>query len=123
MLKQFHLIDQTTKSGYFFIEELASNRHVPVGMFQGKFNVMMDPYSQKHIVHRYALHPSQQFDHKFIPLPPKELRVSAEIFEDTIWSGIENGWDGNSIPGVSNEKLQKINSVQHKNDSSKEIKK
>ena len=102
------------ETGYFFVEYLASDRYVPIGMFQGKFNVLMDPYTQKEIVHRYALHPSQKFDHRFIPLPPKNNRVPTQMFEEQIWTGIENGWDGNPIPGVSSEKLQRINSVQHK---------
>ena len=99
------------ESGYFFIEYLASERYVPVGMFQGKFNVLMDPYAQKDIVHRFALHPSQNFDHRFIPLPPKEDRITTTFFEEQIWNGIENGWDGKPIPGVSSTKLQEINSV------------
>ena len=108
------------ETGYFFVEYLASDRYVPVGMFQGKFNILMDPYSQKEIVHRYALHPSQNFDHRFIPLPQKkEDRVSTEIFEEQIWMGIENGWDGKAIPGVSPEKLQRINGVQNKNQTHK----
>ena len=107
------------ETGYFFIEYLSSDRYVPVGMFQGKFNILMDPYAQKEIVHRYALHPSQKFDHRFIPLPSKDSRVTTQVFEEQIWSGIENGWDGNPIPGVSGEKLQKINSVQHKKISNK----
>ena len=104
------------ETGYFFVEHLASDRYVPVGMFQGKFNILMDPYSQNEIVHRYALHPSQKFDHRFIPLPTKENRVSTQSFEEQIWSGIENGWDGNPISGVSSEKLQRINSIQNKKD-------
>ena len=108
------------ETGYFFVEYLPSDRYVPVGMFQGKFNVLMDPYSQKEIVHRYALHPSQKFDHRFIPLPQKQDRISTEIFEDQIWSGLDNGWDGNPIPGVSSEKLQRINAVQNKNHKDKQ---
>ena len=105
------------ETGYFFVEYLASDRYVPVGMFQGKFNVLMDPYSQNEIVHRYTLHPSQKFDHRFIPLPTKENRVSTQMFEEQILSGLENGWDGKPIPGVSSEKLQRINAIQIKKDA------
>ena len=105
------------ETGYFFVEYLASDRYVPVGMFQGKFNILMDPYSQNEIVHRYALHPSQNFDHRFIPLPTKENRVSTQMFEGQILSGLENGWDGKPIPGVSSEKLQRINAIQIKKDA------
>ena len=97
------------EEGYFFIEHLASDRSVPVGMFQGKYNVLMDPYSQKEIVHRFPLHPSRAFDHRFIPLPPENSRTTAQNFETKIIDRVETGWDGRPIPGTSTERLERIN--------------
>ena len=97
------------EEGYFFVEHLSADRSVPVGMFQGKYNILMDPYTQKEIVHRFPLHPSRAFDHRFIPLPPEEHRVSLESFEEKILSHIEEGWNGEPIPGTSNERLERIN--------------
>jgi len=77
-------------------------------MFQGKFNVQLDPYTREHIVHRFHLSSSQSFDHRFIPLPPAGDRVSVDDFEQRILSRIEEGWDGQPIPGVRTEKLQQI---------------
>ena len=99
------------ESGYFFVEELDSGRSVPVGMFQGKFNVLMDPYSRKEITTRFALHPKMNFDHRFIPLPEKSKRVTVDSFERRIKQRVQTGWDGNPIPGKNTEKLQKINKI------------
>jgi hypothetical protein len=97
------------EDGIFFVEQRA-NRAMPVGMFQGKFNIQMDPYARDWIVNRYPLPLSREFDHRFIPLPDEADRVSLSAFEDQILDGVADGWDGNAIPGVSNERLRSINS-------------
>ena len=101
------------EEGYFFVEHLTETRSTTVGMFQGKFNLLMDPHTQKEIVHRFPLHPSRAFDHRFIPLPPEEHRISAQSFEEQILSHIEDGWNGSPIPGTSNERLRAINGAPH----------
>jgi hypothetical protein len=98
------------EEGIFFVEQKAS-RITPVGMFQGKFNVMMDPYARDFIVHRFALPQSMDFDHRFIPLPAEANRVSLVDFEDQILLGVADGWDGQPIPGVNSDKLRTINSL------------
>jgi hypothetical protein len=97
------------EDGYFFVEELSNGRMVSSGMFQGKFNIIMDPYSRTELALRFPVHGNRTFDHRFIPLPPEHARISIDQFEDRIEERIENGWDGKSIPGISNEKLQRIN--------------
>lgn len=92
----------------FFVEE-KNGRAMPVGMFQGKYNVQMDPYQRENIVHRFALPEGRDFDHRFIPLPPEGLRITVADFEDTIAAGVADGWDGAPIPGFSPEKLRTIN--------------
>ena len=69
------------EEGYFFVEELASGRMVSTGMFQGKFNIILDPYSQKELAIRFPVHPNRNFDHRFIPLPPEKDRVPVDAFE------------------------------------------
>ena len=96
------------EEGYFFVEHL-SERSVPVGMFQGKFNVIMDPYSQSELAIRYQVHVSRTFDHRFIPLPPEAKRLHADTLEDRIEDRLEAGWDGKHIPGTSMERLDRIN--------------
>jgi hypothetical protein len=97
------------EDGFFFVEELNNGRTVSSAMFQGKFNVIMDPYSRTELALRFPVHSNKTFDHRFIPLPPEHARISVDEFEDRIEQRIEDGWDGKSIPGISNEKLQRIN--------------
>lgn len=100
------------EEGYFFVEELASGRSVTAGMYQGKYNIIFDPYSRQELAVRFSVDPRRDFDHRFIPLPPKKNRVSADDFEQTIEEAVDNGWDGQPIPGVSLEKLERINKKQ-----------
>ncbi len=97
------------EEGYFFVEQLASGRSVTAGMFQGKYNVIFDPYSREELAVRFPVHPKRNFDHRFIPLPPEKQRLSVSSFEDQIKTFVADGWDGKAIPGVSIEKLEKIN--------------
>ena len=98
------------EEGYFFVESLDSGRSVTAGMFQGKYNVIFDPYSRQELALRFPVHPKRDFDHRFIPLPPEKQRVSVTRFENQIEQFVADGWDGQAIPGVSVEKLERINS-------------
>ena len=98
------------EEGYFFVESLDSGRSVTAGMFQGKYNVIFDPYSRQELALRFPMHPKRDFDHRFIPLPPEKQRVSVTRFENQIEQFVSDGWDGQAIPGVSLEKLERINS-------------
>lgn len=118
------------EDAYFFVEHVSSaaggaslpgatgegwengGRTILVGMFQGKYNVQMDPYSRQEIVHRFAVGPHQEFDHRFLPLPPADQRLSTADFESRIRARVATGWDGQPIPGISSEKLRRINRLQ-----------
>ena len=97
------------EEGYFFVEELDGGRSVSVGMFQGKFNIILDPYSREELAIRFPVHEAKPFDHRFIPLPPEHARLSVTDFETRIEKRLADGWDGKSIPGISDEKLERIN--------------
>jgi hypothetical protein len=97
------------EEGYFFAEQLDSGRTISVGMFQGKFNVIFDPYTRQELAIRFPVHEQKAFDHRFIPLPPEHAKLSVSDFEDRIERRLEEGWDGKSIPGISDEKLHRIN--------------
>ena len=97
------------EEGYFFVENLDSGHSVTAGMFQGKYNVVFDPYSRQELAVRFPVHPKRTFDHRFIPLPTENQRLSVEVFESQIETYVENGWDGQAIPGISMEKLNKRN--------------
>lgn len=93
----------------FFLETLSSGHTVPVGMMQGKFSVQLDPFSRSEIVHRFAPPARQPYDARFIPLPAVGERVTLRDFEDQIRTHLEEGWNGEPIPGASNERLRRIN--------------
>lgn len=97
------------EEGYFFVENLDSGRSVTAGMFQGKYNVVFDPYSRQELAVRFPVHPKRSFDHRFIPLPTENQRLAVDVFETQIETYVENGWDGQPIPGISMEKLNKRN--------------
>ena len=94
------------EEGYFFIEDLKSGLSVTTGMFQGKYNIILDPYTGQELSTRWTLHPGRTFDHRFIPLPEKSRRVRAVDFEAQIKQRVAAGWDGKSIPGISDEELR-----------------
>ena len=94
---------------YLFADHLDSGRTVLVGMFQGKLNTQMDPYRQQRIVVRFPVSAGTPFDHRFIPLPPVDERVSVADFEAELVEQVTNGWDGRSVPGVSDAHLARIN--------------
>ena len=102
------------EEGYFFVEELASGRLVSTGMFQGKFNIILDPYSRQELAIRFPVHPNRAFDHRFIPLPPEKDRVSVDAFEQQVEARVRDGWDGAPIPGISLEKLEWTNQQSEK---------
>ena len=97
------------EEGYFFVEKLDSGKSVTAGMFQGKYNVLFDPYAREEIAVRFPVHPKRNFDHRFIPLPPEKQRMPISVFEEQIETFVQDGWDGQAIPGVSLEKLKEIN--------------
>ena len=97
------------EDAYFFINHNSAGQARLTGMLQGKFNVQMDPYSQLEIVHRFSVAPEKAFDHRFLPLPPDSRRTSADEFENTLETAVLEGWDGQPIPGISFEHLQRVN--------------
>ena len=97
------------EEGYFFVEELASGRMVSTGMFQGKYNIIFDPYSRQELAIRFPVHPERSFDHRFIPLPAEKDRISIDVFEQQVEQHVGSGWNGKSIPGISLEKLEWTN--------------
>jgi hypothetical protein len=60
------------------IDELDSGYMAPVGMFQGKYTVTMDPRLREEIAVRFHVDNHRNFDHRFVPLPaePDALTVS-----------------------------------------------
>ncbi|GEM_PF-798288 len=92
-----------------FLEKLGNGKVVPVGMTQGKYTVRLDPYSREMLVQQFAPAPTQDYDHRFIPLPKAESRNFLADLEDQISNRLTAGWDGEPIPGTTLERLERIN--------------
>lgn len=92
-----------------FLETLRNGHMVSVGLVQGKFTVMMDPYQKKKIVQRFTAPYGTTYDGRFAPLPPADQRLTLETLEDAVQDAVARGWDGAPIPGVSLERLREIN--------------
>ena len=97
------------EEGVFFLEQLGSGKFSTVGMSQGKLTVRLDPYSREKIVQSFNLAPARAYDHRFIPLPSAAERRFLNDFVDDIEARVQAGWDGQPIPGTSNERLERIN--------------
>jgi hypothetical protein len=97
------------EEGIFFLEQLRSGRITTVGLSQGKYTVRLDPYSQEKIAQRYVAAAGKAYDHRFIPLPEQTNRLFVVDLVSSIEKRVQTGWDGNSIPGSSNVRLERIN--------------
>jgi len=97
------------EEGIFFLEQLRSGRITTVGLSQGKYTVRLDPYSQEKIAQRYNAVAGKAYDHRFIPLPEKAERLFVDDLLNTIEQRVQTGWDGVSIPGTSDARLERIN--------------
>lgn len=94
-----------------FLEDLDSGYTAVVGMHQGKYTLKMDPVSREPVAFTTPMRPGQAFDHRFIPLPAEDRRLTVTELGAEIDSALQRGWDGVSIPGVSDEELRSRNPV------------
>ncbi len=100
------------EQGLFFLEHLDSGRTSVVGWSQGKYTHRIDPDSGEPMAVRYPAPLQRNYDHRFIPHPAPEDRVYMADLEDRILSRVEQGWDGQPIPGADPAKLSRINKLQ-----------
>lgn len=94
-----------------FLERLESGRVVPVGMVQGKYTVQMDPYLRAPVAHRVTMPFSVEYDARFLPLPKNGTQLRLEDLTGQVRDRVEAGWDGQPIPGSSQERLIRINAA------------
>ena len=83
-----------------------------VGMFLGKFSVRQNPADGSEMPVRFTVPYAQNFDARFIPHPPAAERIRMEEMEAFVLNRVAVGWDGQPIPGISQERLREINSLQ-----------
>jgi len=101
------------EEGLFFLTtNKDGTRLSPVGMWQGKYTVRIDPDSGKEIGVRFVLSQDSWYDHRFLPHPDAAQRTYIDELSAQVTERVELGWDGQPIPGASPEKLRAINNLQ-----------
>ncbi len=98
--------------GVFFASTRGEGRIQLIGMAQGKFTIRMDPTLRQEIVQRVSIPISRPYDHRFLPLPSTDDRLTLDDLLDQVQDRVELGWDGQPIPGVLTEKLYMRNKLQ-----------
>ncbi len=83
-----------------------------VGMGVGKFTVRPHPLDGTPIVMRFVLSQDKAYDARFLPLPPAAQQVTLQAMENSVRTRATLGWDGQPIPGISNDRLRTINRLQ-----------
>jgi hypothetical protein len=92
-----------------FLEELDSGHLAPVGMFQGKYTVQIDPRVREDIVQRMTVDWDQDWDGRFLPLPEMNETLTLEAFRGSVEDSVAQGWNGEPIVGASMERLEWAN--------------
>jgi hypothetical protein len=83
-----------------------------VGMFLGKYTIRQNPADGSEMPVRFSVPYTRSYDARFIPHPPVAERIRLTDFEAQIQSRLDQGWDGQPIPGASSEHLRVINRLQ-----------
>ncbi len=97
---------------FAFLDTVDQGRRLtPVSMFQGKLTVRRAAgETRKHVLQVHPKSsPDYEFDHRFLPHPPPEQRIYLDDLRAKVLARVQVGWDGQPIPGISNEKLAEIN--------------
>ena len=71
------------------LDELDSGYMAPVGMFQGKYTVTMDPRLRQKIAVRFHVANHRKFDHRFVPLPTESEAVTVAALESRIRDAVK----------------------------------
>ena len=84
-------------------------RLTPVGAFTGKHTIRRAPGERRQHVMRWHGDPDEAFDARFLPNPPADERVYLDDLVADIEARLDTGWDGQPIPGLAPEKLERLN--------------
>lgn len=95
-----------------FLDEISGGRLSTLGLYLGKYTVRRAPGDQYPHVLRFHGRPGERYDHRFLPNPPVGKRVYLDELIDRVETRLDAGWDGQPIPGVSRERLQKVNTLE-----------
>lgn len=92
-----------------FLTETTDGRLVPVSKFLGKYTIRRAPGETRHHVMQYHPRAGLRFDARFLPHPPPEDRVYLDDLVSRIRDRVERGWDGQPVPGIRLDRLERIN--------------
>ena len=100
---------------FLFLALQGNGRLVPVSKFLGKYVVRRAPGERR----EYAMtwHPRDRlhtYDGRFIPHPEPSKRVYIDDLLNVVDARLEQGWDGEPIPGLSPERLHTINTPERR---------
>lgn len=98
---------------FVFLSEM-NGRLVPVSKFLGKYTIRRAPGEQRVYVRRFHPQDGLRFDARFLPHPDPEHRVYLDDLMEQVQRRLDTGWDGQSIPGISPERLERINTLQRR---------
>lgn len=96
----------------FLADKPSKGVYGTVGMGVGKFTVRPSPVDGTPLVVRFVLSQDKAYDARFLPVPPVGQQVTLASIESSVRSRAALGWDGSSIPGISDAKLRTINRLQ-----------
>lgn len=97
-----------------FLHQNEGGRYVPVGKFLGKLTFRRAPDADREHIMRWHPRAEWSFDHRFLPHPPAERRVYADDFIREVQEHLAQPWDGQAIPGVSPELLERVNTPENR---------
>jgi len=86
-------------------------RYVPVGKFLGKYSIRRAPDTDRQYARTWHPKAGLTFDARFLPHPSEEHRVYLDNLLEQVQTRLDTGWDGKAIPGISNDKLHDINTL------------
>lgn len=92
-----------------FLDTISEGRLTPVSMFRGKYTIRRAPGERKSYVRRWHGRLNSNYDARFLPHPPAKKRVYLDDLVDQVQARLDTGWDGKPIPGISNTRLETVN--------------
>ncbi len=99
-----------TEEMFVFLTHNDLGRYVPVSKFLGKYTIRRAPDVNR----KYALtwHGNTNFfDARFLPHPAAQDRIYLDDLMEQVQTRLDTGWDGKPIPGLSREKVERINTL------------
>jgi len=104
-----------TEDVLLFLDTIkGGTRLTPVSMYLGKYTVRRVNGDDRLLAQTFTVRPGVVYDGRFIPPPPAGSRVYLDDVIDQVETHLDAGWDGQAIPGISTDKLVKINTPERR---------